>query len=293
MSDTRPGMGHNAPPSPMQLIEIEGLEDRLKRDWKHLFDRKDELIDMVNGWIEDHPNGVVSDEEAGQANDVLAQILTQVDVVDKSPQIGVRADVKRCIIDAGKIVDDVFRAQIADKMRQASEPLKKLLLDYARKLREQADQKRQAAIDAERAMQRREAEEQAERVRREQEANAAAMAAKPIEQMSAAELDALIAAEQAIIDATPSPVQAAVAPIAMPPSKVQIAGDYGSKSHLRGKWVAVVVNAAMVPRNMCRPDQGLIDAAMKAATPSKGGKPALEIPGVELQYQDTISTRRR
>ena len=286
--DTRPGMGHNNPPAPLPLIDTDVLADRLRLQWKHLFDARDRLVDMVNDWIADHPDGVTSDEQAGQATDVLGQVLAQADVVDKSPQVGIRADVKRCVIDAGRIIDDVFRGEIADKLRAAGAPLNQILLTWARKKRDDADRARHAAIDAERQRQRLEAEAQAERVRKEQEA----LAAKPIEQMTPEELDAVIAAEQAIIDATPSPVQAAVAPIVMAPSRVQIAGDFGTKSHLRGMWVAVIVNAALVPRPYCRPDQGLIDAAMKAATPSKGGKPTLEIAGVELQYKDALITGR-
>lgn len=274
-------IGHNGPPGPTPIIVTDTLADDLRMEWAHLFARRDALLAAVTAWVEDHPRGVVDAEDARIASDQLGQVLREVDVIDKSASSGIRAEVKRPIIEAGRIVDGIFKGELADRLRAAAERLRTPLAQFERA--------RQAAIRAEQERQRQESQRIAaeEQQRREAEAArlAAEAAARPLDD---AALARAIEAEQAAMDAGSVPPPAP----APPPRETQrIYGDMGSVSHLATTWKAVITDPAAVPRQYCVPSQALIDAAMKASRVGKG-PPTISIPGVEFAEDASLRTRR-
>lgn len=284
--------GHNKPPELVPLIEIQGLDAQLRVDWKHLFTRRDELLKMVADWLTDHPDKrVLDDEDAALANDTLAQVLREIDSIDKTSSVGIRADVKRPLLDAGKIADNIFGAELATKLRTAAATLNQPLLAYAQEKRRNAEAERTRLIQVQQAAElqrRQDAEQAAAEIAREA---AAAASPKPYEEMTEAELDAAVAAEQAAIEALPIPAPVVFA--SPPPVKpTRIEGDLNSTSFLRGKWVAVINDPLQVPRQYCMPAPAMIDAAMRASIPGKGKAPTVQIPGVTFEFQEGLQTRR-
>ncbi|HTI81813.1 MAG TPA: hypothetical protein VL614_15295 [Acetobacteraceae bacterium] len=279
--------GHNNPPGLVPLLETAGLADQLRLDHHHLFVRRDELLKMVADWVADHAEGVGSEDDAKEATDTLGQVLREIDTIDKSSSVGLRAEIKKPILDATRIIDGIFKTELADQLRAGAAKLNGPLTKFAQDQRRKAEEARQKLIreqqDAEQKRQR-ELQEEAER------ANTQAA-----ETMSAADLDAAIAAEEAALNAPhePSPFRTK-----LPSTKEagRVYGDLGTMSSLRGKWKAVIVDPRAVPREHCVPSQALIDAAMKASIPpggkGAGSSPTITIPGVRFEFEENLSTRR-
>ena len=280
-ASSAPGLGHNRPPGPTPIIVTDTLADDLRVEWAHLYVRRDALLAAVAAWIEDHPRGVADDEDARLASDQLGQVLREVDVIDKSASAGIRAEVKRPIIEAGRIVDGIFKAELADQLRAAAERLRAPLAQFERQ--------RQAAIRAEQERQRQEAARLAAEEQRLRQAEADRLAAEAARRpMDDAALARAIAAEEDALAAGSAPSPA----FEPPPRETQrIYGDMGTVSHLATVWKAVIRDPAAVPRQYCTPSQSLIDAAMKASRVGKG-PPTVSIPGVDFVEDTSLRTRR-
>ena len=278
--------GHNNPPGPIPLIETDGLADRLREEWAHLFARKHALVMMTEGWFTDHANGVQTAEDATTVLDMATQVLREVDGIDKSPSVGLRADTKRPIIDAGRIIDRVI-GELADPLRACAEMLRSSIDTYNKRERERIASELRAKQEAEaRALR------EAELKRRQEEADRLAAIAAEAKTQEAQ--DAAIEADQRAME-----VQYAPAPALAEVSREDIAkasrvtGEvFGATTSMAGRWTAAIENPRDVPREYCVPDQRLIDAAMRSSIPAKGKAPTIKIPGVKFTFEETTRIRR-
>lgn len=159
VEQTAPGIGHNAPPSP-----IEELRTELELETVKLRARRDDLLAGADRL----PEAIEDEDTAGRVTEFVRLVNACAKAAEDE-----RKRRKEPFLEMGRAVDGFFRA-ITDPLASAADKGKRLLTAY----------------------QRRKAEE--ERRRREEEARKAAEEAARIaaEMQSAEDLDAAIAREQ-------------------------------------------------------------------------------------------------
>ena len=281
MDGSLPPKNHNAPPP---LIEVDGLEQRLLAEWSHLFDRLSEFRDGVERWKALHfaqgTIAIADDADQGASGDFLAQIQDQIRMIDgDGNKASLRLQVKEPITAAGRIVDGLFKARLAD-------PLRSLAAEIHGPMHAYAVAKRRAAEEAA-AAERRRAQEEADKLAREAAIAAKAAAAANQEPDAVA---AAAAAEEAAIAAEQRALEVPVAsPKAADASRTY--GALGSVSSLRTTWKVRITDASKLPREYLTPNMPVIEAAMKASR-HRGGPPAITIPGVEFYVDEKLGNRR-
>lgn len=282
MNDAARGIGDNRPPSPIPLIEVEGLEQQLRNDWQHLFAARDELLKMVDDWVADHPKGIADAGDQAQATDVIARVLTEIDVIDKNSSTGIRAEVVGPLNKAVRAVNDFFKGQLADKLREAAAKINGPMQTWA-----SAERRRLETDARQRQLQ---AEQQAaeEAVRRRAEADR--LTAEAAASDDDAALDAAVLAEQEAMEAEAAQATAAAAP-PPPASTARTYGDHNTRSNLVTRWAFRVLDADQVPRQYLMVNDAAIKAAMEGSRHRKGA-PTIKIPGVEFYPDERMAVKR-
>ena len=134
------GIGHNAPPSPIEI-----LRDSLKENFKPLLERRDKLLSKADG-----ADGDVSTEE--QAGDMSA-LVKELAGVEKSAEIA-RAAAKEPHLEAGRVVDAWFKSGITEPVKAAKSKLqarieKFLVAKAAAEQRKREEEAAEARAEAE------------------------------------------------------------------------------------------------------------------------------------------------
>jgi len=277
MSDAAPSRTHNQPPSPLPLIETEGLRDDLKRDWGHLDTSAKAVVEVGKKWLADHPRGVTTAAQQAEGTDVLGKIMSEIDIIDKDSSHGIRSEVVGPLNKAVKTVNDFFR-EIVDPLRTVRDQIKAPMDAWARaEQKRRNDEARQRQLAAQR---------QAEDEARQRQIDAQQLAALAQETGDDDALDAAILAEQAAMEAAEKPQVAAQAP-----STARVYGDAGTSSNLVGRWKWRVINEAAVPRQYLMVNPDAVAAALKGSR-IRNGPPSLQIPGIESYQESSLSVKR-
>lgn len=257
---------HNVGPyDPKAVLDIDSFADWLRWTYAHKFKRRDELIAAVEEWKTLHPHGIADDLDHAASTDQLAQILTEVDQIEKG-ETALRKVAKEPFVRGGQIVDAVLKHELADRLSDASKALSVPMKAY---------------LEARQERLRKEAAEAAEKAAREAAEAQRALSAASTDD----DLDAALDADQAAQDAA---AMAAARPVSAP-----IRGDLGTSSGLRGTWKVVIDDPDLVPRQYLTPNLPVIEAAMRASRADKGkGAPALKINGVRFVLDTTLNVRR-
>jgi hypothetical protein len=253
--------GHNNPPATTlpELIPKSTILSLIAADIAPLRTRADELTGSCKRFIEAHPT--IDDDDA----DALAtRILSLVQRL-KTQSSEARDTFKRPILDAGNLVGSDKNGPyfaVAVSVESVSQAITRASLNYklAKNARIEAAAKAEAKALADEA------------------ALAEKMAARGSSTVNYA--DAATSAKaaddaQKVVDARPA-------------DRTRVAGGDGyGVSSLRYKRVATVVDASIVPRNLCTPSQSLIDAAK-----GKPGTPFPVTPGVSYEDVPDLTVRR-
>jgi hypothetical protein len=174
---------------------------------------------------------------------------------------------------------------------------KRAILTYDQKVEAErlAEQRRLQAIADEQARKEREkAEQEAARQRQiEEEARAKAEAARKAAEQANAEERARLLKEAEAADRKAAAANAkaevkaeAAAAVQAPVIQIAQTNEKQKGEATKGIWKARVINAALVPREYCIPNEQELNAIAKA---TKGAK---QIPGVEMYEEKTLSVRR-
>jgi DNA repair exonuclease SbcCD ATPase subunit len=171
MADTTPGIGHNAPPAP--LDPIADLHKTLTTGNADLTARRDELSLAYDRL----PVKIDNDDEAGRVGDFVRSLDTLIKNAEAA-----RVSAKAPFLALARACDGFF-AKITDpaeKLKKKLAPRQSLYLEVkaarerqareeeAARMREEAARKQREAEEAEKAA--REAQEERDRIRREEEA---------------------------------------------------------------------------------------------------------------------------
>lgn len=265
MSDaTAPARGDNLPP----LIDVDDLKPKLLRDWGHLFEKLKEFEAAHERWFEKHvvrdEHGkvlrltILDDDDQGRCGDFLSQLNGWAKTIDGPGNDSIRAKVKEPVLQASRIIDGTFKAELADQFRRLAAGVHAPMEAYAIRKADEAKRVAEAARQA--AM--------AEAARKEKEAQDLARQAAAKNAAPEA-LDAAIDAEQAALDAQHAADLVPVdAPKASDASRTY--GTLGSVSSLRTNWQVEIVNADLLPREFMMPNMALLEAKMKSSRVKNG-----------------------
>jgi hypothetical protein len=284
MSETAaPAIGHNSAP----LIEIEGLKEKLARDWAHLFEKLAEFQAAFGRWEGKHVvkdanervvrTVVLDDDDQGKCGDFLAQLQGWIKTIDGADG-SIRAQVKEPVLQASRIIDGTFKADLADRFRVMATGVHAAMEDYAKAkaaaARAAAEAERQEAFRIAAAKQK-EAEELAR------------LAAKRNAQPET--LEAAMEAEQAALDAQhDASLVPAAAPMTADVSRTY--GGLGSVSSLSTRWTIKIVNADLIPREFMMPNMAMLEAKMESSRVKKG-PPTNPPAGVEYEAVEKLRNR--
>lgn len=122
MSETAPGIGHNAPPEPTKaerlalidperliVCDVADLPELFALQYPALFERSAELLAGIKRWKEAHKNGAVpiaDDAENNALSDYMVQLRGFAG--DDGEVEEARKRVKKAVFEAGKVIDAVF-----------------------------------------------------------------------------------------------------------------------------------------------------------------------------------------
>lgn len=260
------GIGDNhAPFDPKDIVNLEILAAQLRDTYSHLFKEQAALLKNAEDIMAGLVDGVKNDEQQATLTEQVAQLLTLLDAYHGKPA-SVHTVAKEPFLKGGRIVDAVLNAELAGPVRDMAERIKKVMKVYidAKVKREQEERRAEAARQAKLAEERQ-----------------AALTPKSTD----TDLEDAMAAEQAAIDAAAN-AERSVAQVS------QVRGDLGGLSSLRGKWLAKVIDEDKLPRKYMMPNKEAIALALAQSKDKKTGKPTIEIPGVEIYQETSISIRR-
>lgn len=257
-------IGHNRPPIPTP----DEIAEQLAIDQLSLIGRRDELAEMTDRLP---AQDEIGDEWEKKLTDGIKAAQSFLKACEAR-----RVDEKEPYLAAERAVDGFFK-NVAQPIERLKDRMGALLSTYQRAKARAEQAKRDAELAEARRLQAEadEAQRKAERAARKAAEDAAA--AKAAE-----------AAREAAIKAAEDAERARKAATVKPAELSRTRTDLGVVGSLRTVWTHEIVKAASVPRSYCRPDDGLIKAAIKAHT-DKAGNCDLKIPGVRIfQQSDSV-----
>lgn len=253
MPANRHGIGGNAPPA-LAVPTVIDIKEHLNRETKALRERGEQIGKMLDKFLSD-VSEITSDEEQARAADVVAQIKAHIKITGQRKKTE-----KQPWIDGGKAIEAFFDA-LENRLSKVSE-IQELQTAYALEVEHRnREAARRAAEEAQRA-----ADELME------------AAAKTMSDTD------LTLAEQAATEAAHA--QELADGRAADLSRVR--SDYGVVSSLRRKLVIKVTDKAKVPLEYLIVDETALRQAFNEA--KKSGR-TLQVPGVEFDYDKSISNR--
>lgn len=297
-----PPLGHNQPPSPIELIRAELTEGH-----GALVER----CALITGMAERLPTSCDDDDTANRLTEAVktctafTKAAEAARKVAKQPHLDAAGAVDAFFVKMTRAVDGMkatmsdmltaYQKRLAELERQRREAIAAEERRIAREAEAAAREAARVAREAREAEERRAAEARAAIERQQGEARRKAEAEEAARQEAER---ARLAAEQAEADRAREAARAAKAEAAeakeaanaKAADMTRVQSDIGAVASLRTTWTFEVMQPADVPREFLVIDQTAIRAAIKKAT-DKAGNCKLKIPGVRIFTIETTVVR--
>ena len=240
-------IGHNSGSSLEDLLNVDMLTAQMLVDHEAVFERRDELMAAFARFKAATESGITSDEQAGRANDFVAQLKRHAGAMEEK-----RVVVKQPFRAAVEAIDGLWKASGSDALTEMARAIERdFLTPYQRRKAEQERIAAQEEADRRRA--------QAERERKEAEAAMAAaertLHPELLEQAATAETMASSLEAQALVAESRS--RGTVTELS------RVRGDHGSTSSLRETWDYEITDFALLDDRFKQANERALNAAIK------------------------------
>jgi hypothetical protein len=261
-----PGIGHNAPPEEIDVLDPDQLKARLEQDYAALAAR---VIELEKG-VERAPPKVTDEATSTQMHDFVGQQLRPLlNEIVKAHRLE-----KDPYWDCGRVCDDFFLTR-RNRIDQAIKTIERRVQSYhdtVRAAQRRAEEEQRRRAEAEQ----RQAEAEQQRLQAEADARAAEG-----DRQGAAVLGA-----QA--EAAGEHAAHAAAIVTAPAEPVRLHGDYGSTGFTRRRMAWEVIDPLLIPLGFLRLDDDAVRAHI-AECEAEGKTP--EIAGLRIYETETFTIR--